>query len=216
MRLWEAAHDMGFPDGTIVKMLLLTGQRLHEVAHANWQEMDLQDYFWKLPPERTKNKRIHILPITERMLRFFDTHWPAEARSGHLFVNQRGKPFSSFHSLKMRLEANIARRVAIATADLPPGTGKSVPHFVLHDLRRTMATHIRQLSEPAEHVEALLNHREIRSELVETYQVYDLAAEKQVALAKWHKHIEGLMRRDDAWPGGKALPPLIVSTRKNA
>jgi integrase len=214
LRVWEAAHDMGFPEGTAIQMLILTAQRLLEVTHAVWDEMDLTDYFWKLPPERTKNKRAHIVPITESMLRFFDQHWPAEARRGHLFLGSRGKPFANFGPMKLRLQAYVARRVALANADLPPGTGKTVPQFVLHDLRRTAATGFRVLGERLEHVEALLNHREIRSELVETYQVYDLAAEKQVALAKWHKHIEGLTQRSDAWPGGKELPPLVVPTRK--
>lgn len=214
MRVWEAAHDMGFPEGTAIQLLLLTGQRLNEVAHAVWDEIDLRDYFWKLSPERTKNKRTHIVPITERLIRFFDEHWSAEARSGHLFLGPRGKPFNSFALMKLRLKAYVDRRVRLANANLPQGTGNSVADFVLHDLRRTMATGIRQLGEPLEHVEALLNHREIRSELVETYQVYDLAPEKQLALAKWHKHIVGLTQRDDAWPGGKELPPLVVRTRK--
>lgn len=214
LRVWEAAHDMGFPEGTSIQMLILTGQRLNEVAQAVWDEMDLRDYFWKLPPERTKNKRLHVVPITERMLSFFDEHWPAEARRGHLFIGPRGNPFNSFHIIKLRLEAHVARRVALANEGLPPGTGKSLPHFVLHDLRRTVATRIRKLGAPLEHVEALLNHREIRSELVETYQVYDLAPEKQAALARWHKHIKELTQSSDAWPGGKELPPLHVPTRK--
>lgn len=215
MRVWEAAHDMGFPEGTAIQMLLLTGQRLNEVAHAVWDEMDLRDYFWKLPPERTKNKRTHIIPITERMLNFFDMHWPAEARSGNLFLGSRGNPFNSFHLIKQRLETHVARRVALANSALPSGTGNSLPHFVLHDLRRTVATRIRQLGEPLEHVEALLNHREVRSELVETYQVYDLAAEKQSALTMWHKHIDELLNSNDAWPGGKELPSLNITTRKS-
>jgi hypothetical protein len=49
---------------------------------------------------------------------------------------------------------------------------------------------------------------------VETYQVYDLAAEKEGALTKWHNHIESLTERGDAWPGGKELPALVVPTRK--
>jgi integrase len=102
-RVWEAAHDMGFPEGALIQMLILTGQRLAEVAHAGWSEMDLADHFWKLPPERTKNKRAHILPITERMVSFFDTHWPAESRCGHLFLGPKGKPFSAFHLIKVRL-----------------------------------------------------------------------------------------------------------------
>lgn len=117
--------------------------------------------------------------------------------------------------MKVRLDAHIARRVELANAALPAGTGQAVEHFTFHDLRRTLATGMAKLGVPVAHTEAILNHRDgARTELVETYQVYDLAPEKQRALAKWHKHIEELTRRDDAWPGGKELPPLVVPTRK--
>jgi integrase len=215
LRIWEAAEDMGFPEGVAIQMLILTGQRKNEVAQANWQEFDLSSYTWTLPPQRTKNKRTHIIPITERMLGFFDKHWPAETRHGPLFPAQRGKPINSFAAMKTRLDAYAARRVELARATLPPGTGQTIEHFVFHDLRRTVATGMAILGVPVNHTEAILNHRDgARSQLVETYQVYDLVPEKQVALANWHKHLEGLIHGDDAWPGGKELPPLIVPTRK--
>ena len=216
LRIWEAAEDMGFPEGTAIQMLILTGQRKNEVARASWSEINLTDLVWVLTPERTKNKRAHVIPITERMLAFFDKHWSPEARHGHLFLGERGNPINSFTAMKARLDAYTARRVELASAALSPGRSKSLEHFVFHDLRRTMATGMAILGVPIDHTEAILNHRDgARSELVETYQVYDLAPEKQRALAIWHKHIEELTKRGDAWPGGKELPPLVVPTRKS-
>lgn len=91
LRTWEAAEDMGFPFGTAIQMLILTGQRKNEVARADWREINLRDLVWTLPPGRTKNKRTHAIPITERMLAFFDKHWSVETRHGHLFVAGRGR-----------------------------------------------------------------------------------------------------------------------------
>lgn len=216
LRTWEAAEDMGHPQGTFIQMLILTGQRKLEVGRASWEEFDLSDHIWTLPPERTKNKRTHILPITERMVSFLNRHWPAEARRGHLFLGERGGPMSNFGIIKIRLDAHIARRVTLAGATLASTHAKSVAHFVLHDLRRTLATRLRVLEQPSENIEAILNHRGgSRNELIDTYQVYDLAPEKQVSLAFWHKHIKELTKRSDAWPGGKELSPLDVRTRKS-
>jgi hypothetical protein len=66
-----------------------------------------------------------------------------------------------------------------------------------------------------ETTEVILNHISgSRSELVETYQQYDLAPEKALALQTWHRHIKKLMSAEDAWPGGEILPPLDLSSKK--
>jgi hypothetical protein len=46
--LWGATPDMGV-FGSLVKMLLLTGQRLHKVAHMQWQH--IQDDCWTIETE---------------------------------------------------------------------------------------------------------------------------------------------------------------------
>ncbi|MEA3052149.1 MAG: hypothetical protein QOG72_1052 [Sphingomonadales bacterium] len=215
LRAWEAAHDLGYPQGTAIQMLMLTGQRLMEVCNAIWEEIDLHENLWTLPGKRTKNKRTHMLPITEYMRSFFDLHWPAQRRSGRLFITPRGKRLSGFDVLKKRFDAAVARRVDLAVAACPDMPSRRIEYFQLHDLRRTLATGLRRLSIPLEHTEGVLNHISgTRSSLVETYQIYDLAPEKQRALADWHRHIDELIQRPDAFPGGKELPRLPNPPRK--
>jgi integrase len=108
LRAWEAAHDLGHPHGTAIQMLILTGQRLKEVCDAVWEEMDLYDNLWTLPAKRTKNKRTHMLPITEYMRAFFDLHWPAQGRSGRIFLTSRGYGLSNFALTKKRFDAAVA------------------------------------------------------------------------------------------------------------
>jgi integrase len=213
-RVWEAASDMGYPEGVIIQILILMGQRLLEVAHASWNEFDLRDHAWRLPPERTKNKRAHLLPLSEPMLEFFDLHWPAETRNGLLFPRKTGKPVTAFTFVKRRLDAHISRRVELAAA-ASGSTPAALPHFVLHDLRRTFSTGLRRLGATLETTELILNHVSgTRSELVDTYQLYDLLPEKSLALDRWHRHVNALMSASDAWAGGKTLPPLDFSSKK--
>jgi integrase len=215
LRAWEAAHDLGHPHGTAIQMLILTGQRLKEVCDAVWEEIDLHDNLWTLPAKRTKNKRTHMLPITEFMRAFFDVHWPAQGRSGRLFLTARGCKLTNFAITKKRFDAAVARRVDLAMAASPSSPGRKIEYFQFHDLRRTLATGLRRLSISLETTEGVLNHISgTRSSLVETYQVYDLAPEKQRALADWHRHIEKLIESPDAFPGGKELPPLQNPPRK--
>jgi len=214
-RAWEAASDMGFPEGTAIQMLILTGQRLKEVARAAWNEFDFRENVWTIPSERSKNKRTHVLPLSEHMLQFFDLHWPNGTREGFLFRGQHGRPISMFSIIKHCLDAHIARRAELAASVSGGAAATVIPHFVFHDLRRTMSSGLRRLGATLETTELILNHVSgTRSELVETYHRYDLLPEKSDALRKWHRHVEELMSAEDAWPGGKTLPRLNFSSKK--
>src|SRR5262249_30846141 len=39
--IWSAADQLGYPVGPIVKLLMLTGQRLNDIAQLSWTEVDL-------------------------------------------------------------------------------------------------------------------------------------------------------------------------------
>ena len=51
--------------GTIVKLLLLTGQRMNEIAALRWSEIDFDRGVISLPSERTKNHRPHEIPMAK-------------------------------------------------------------------------------------------------------------------------------------------------------
>ena len=54
-------------------MLILSGQRLGEVAGMRWSEIDFDKRVWRLPAERVKNKRPHEVPLTAQMLAILDS-----------------------------------------------------------------------------------------------------------------------------------------------
>ena len=60
-RLWLACDQIGGRIGAFVKVLLLTGQRRSEVAGLPLSE--LEGDLWTLPSERTKNARVHVVPL---------------------------------------------------------------------------------------------------------------------------------------------------------
>ena len=62
---WRAAEDEVFassPYGSIVKLLILTGQRREEIAGMTWAELSEDLNTWTLPPGRAKNNSPHIVP----------------------------------------------------------------------------------------------------------------------------------------------------------
>lgn len=64
--------------------------------------------------------------------------------------------------------------------------GRPVPHWTLHDLRRTLATGLQRLGVRLEVTEAVLNHVSgSRAGIVGVYQRHDYFAEKRQALEAW-------------------------------
>ena len=71
--VWEAFDSVGWPFGPIGKLLLLTGARRDEVASMEWRELNLEAAVWRLPKERTKNKRITKFRSRRRPSKFSNT-----------------------------------------------------------------------------------------------------------------------------------------------
>ena len=61
--VWNASETLGYPFGTISLILILTGQRIGEVANMEWDDLD--DEFWTIPAERNKSGRPHIVPLIQ-------------------------------------------------------------------------------------------------------------------------------------------------------
>jgi integrase len=61
--LWQATGTLGYPAAPFVRMLLLTGQRLREVANAQWQEFGLDNALWVISSQRMKTGTAHEVPL---------------------------------------------------------------------------------------------------------------------------------------------------------
>jgi integrase len=61
-QVWRACGDNDY--GRIVKLLLLTGQRKTEIGDLHWTEVNLGERVIKLPSERVKSKRAHVVPLS--------------------------------------------------------------------------------------------------------------------------------------------------------
>lgn len=62
--LWRVLDSEAEPWRTALRLLLLTGQRRSEVFEAEWSEFDLDAAVWTIPAARTKNSKLHIVPLS--------------------------------------------------------------------------------------------------------------------------------------------------------
>ena len=214
--IWRAAGDAASPYGTIIRMLILTGQRRGEVAGMHWGEISDDLTTWTLPGERTKNGAAHMVPLnapTRDLLRGLlpddgkETKREERRAAGALALpGAVGTPFAGWSKAKAALDKAV--RDARTRAAAPAGTSPAplVPWSV-HDLRRTVATGLQRLGVRLEVTEAVLNHISgTRGGIAGVYQRHDWAAEKRAALDAWAAHVIAVAE-------GHAKSPTIVKLR---
>lgn len=139
-RVWHAAEAMGWPYGSIIQLLILTGQRRKEVTGMRWSELNLVAAQWTIPAERTKAGRTHELPLSPAALALIQALPRAH---DELVFPARGKdnPASGFSKWKHELDE---------LAGIAP--------WRVHDLRRTVASGMARLKVPPHVIERVLNH----------------------------------------------------------
>lgn len=185
---WNACDGLQYPFGPLYRLLLLTGQRLREVAEMTWREIDGDT--WTIPALRTKNGDEHIIPLSPDARAVLD----GLPRVGRFLFSTTGTtPVSGFTRAKERIDKLMAEAV---NKDLPEGAEPvTIPAFTIHDLRRTAATGMAGLRFPPHVVEAVLNHRSgTRRGVAGVYNRFDYAEEKRQALDAWGRFVLTLVQ----------------------
>lgn len=136
--VWLRANEVGGSFGTIVKALMLTGQRRGEIAalRRKWITADALAF----PASITKNKREHRIPMGKRMKKIIDGI-PGDT---DLLFPAKGKPELPFNGWG-KAKREFDKPLAIAP-------------YTLHDLRRTYSSNLARQGVPIHVTEKLLNH----------------------------------------------------------
>lgn len=180
--VWRAAGGLGFPYGDIARLLILTGARRDEVAAAGWSEVDLEKNVWNLPPQRSKNRRPHSIPLAPAAVEIIRA-LPRFEGSDFLF-SAGATPPSAFSKAKAKLDVEIAKL----------NGGEPLPHFVIHDIRRSVASGLASIGIPLHIIERSLNHVSGSfGGIVSVYQKHSFADEMRSASEAWSRHVERIV-----------------------
>ena len=99
-KVWAALEADQFSD--IVRLLILTAQRREEIGGLGWSEVDFERGLIVLSPDRTKNKRLHELPLSSPARAILERH-PRRKGRDLIFGHSPG-PFSGWSDCKARLD----------------------------------------------------------------------------------------------------------------
>jgi integrase len=174
VKFWSATDTISGMFAPLLRILLLTGSRLNEVAGMTREELSDDGLTWNIPGSRTKNKRPHVVPLAALAREILSG---LTARSGLLFTTTGRSPVSGFSKIKSRLDNSM-----------------SIPAWRLHDLRRTAATGMATIGVPPHIVEAALNHVSgAKASVAGTYNRAAYEPEKRAALERWADYVTGII-----------------------
>ena len=173
--VWRAAETEQSAFGSIVRLLILTGQRREEVAGMLWSELSDDIATWSIGRDRMKAGQPHLVPLSPQAQTILA---PLDRGDGLVFPGERpNRQFSGWSKAKGRLDA-----------------AAGVASWVLHDIRRTVATGLQRLGVRLEVSEAILGHTSgSRNGIVGVYQRHNWADEKRAALDAWGRHVEAIV-----------------------
>ena len=65
--MWSALPDADMRESTrrIIRLCLVTAQRVGEVAGMTREEIDFDQKLWTIPAARSKNGREHVVPLSD-------------------------------------------------------------------------------------------------------------------------------------------------------
>ena len=152
----------------IIKLALMTGQRVGECAGIEPVEIDAKARLWTIPAERSKNGHKHTVPLTKAALVIAQLLGDGEKLPPHV----------------------VAKTVRLAQDRF------GIVQWTMHDLRRTAITEMARLGVSPIVLGHVINHRSVTRAGVTlaVYSQYDYAAEKKQALELWAKKLASIVR----------------------
>jgi integrase len=176
LTVWRAVADDDY--GRIIRLLTLTGCRREEIGNLRWSEIDLEKSTLTLPPERVKNGREHIVPLSALALAII-REIPRTDRDFVFGAWGKKGGFNAWDPKKKELDKKI---------------GDRVKEWRPHDIRRTVATGLAELGIAPHIVEGVLNHQSgHKAGVAGVYNRSTYEREKRTALNRWSEHLRSLL-----------------------
>jgi integrase len=168
-----------------LRFLLLTLTRRTETAGALWPEVDFQARTWTIPGSRTKNRQVHVVPLSRQALAVLRQArtLPNSMEDGFVFPS----PTNPLAHLDPHAMTRAVNRLC-ARLKLPLGSP--------HDFRRNGATTLTNEQYRVRRfiVGKVLGHSSHDGAVVTAvYDRNEYLPEKREALDAWGRHLEGLL-----------------------
>lgn len=158
MTLWDWSQSQSYPWGPWLSFLMLSAQRLTEVAEIEWGQ--ISDGIWRIPSSSHKSKQQHEVPLSGALTNILDA---LPCHEVFAFSIRAGKPVAPGSTLKRRIDRDTGLR-----------------DWRFHDIRRTASTYMADHGVQRFTVERVIGHTD--SSVTAIYDRSKHRAEKLTAL----------------------------------
>jgi integrase len=161
--------------GDIIRILILTGQRLGQITHLRAEYVDTETKTISWPASAMKGNRPHTIPYGEITAAIIEPRL-----EGNLLFTTKSrseKPFNNFSNAKRQLDSIC-----------------NLPYWTLHDLRRSVTTLWAALGVPPHVCERMLAHSSgVISGVAAIYNRHSYMDEMREAIAAYESHLVKLI-----------------------
>lgn len=179
---WKALdqHKINPSYRIILKLMLITGQRLEQTSRMQWSHIDLDEGIWDVPPSEHKTGKRSgvglVVPLPPTAVQLIKTAHQIEGID-FIFSGPSGNPYY-IHSIAKGL------KTLLQLVD--------IPHFTARDLRRTVKTHMARIGILKEIRDRIQGHamNDIASK---HYDRHDYFNEKRTGLLRWEAELNRII-----------------------
>jgi integrase len=180
-KLWKEFDNEELGLGATFKLRLFTAQRGREVFSVEWKELDLENAWWTIPGEKSKNGLAHRVPLSPAALSIFK-----DLREKQLRSKTRKNSSWVFPARRGRDHLTTAQKAVERIRERT-----ECKDFTAHDLRRTAASMMTGMGIPRLTVSKILNH--VEPGVTAVYDRHSYDREKREALEAWSRRLQLLV-----------------------
>lgn len=178
-QIWKTTFELGELWGSLIRLLLLTGQRRGEILELKWSEVDLHKAQIIKPGSQTKNGKPHTTHLSRPALQELNQLDRLKGKSDWVFTTTSTTPVSGIGKVKNRLDNLL---------------GDDFEPWRLHDIRTGFASALAEAGEAETIVDRILNHSasgSAPSTVARVYNQANLLPQRARALDKWADIVTG-------------------------
>lgn len=163
-----------------MRLMLYTFVRTVELRKASWVEFDLDGAEWKIPAERMKMRRLHVVPLSRQAVELLKELHKITGAGTWLFPN--------FRRLDDVMSATTINRAL-------EHMGYASGLWTGHDFRATASTQLHEIGYRPEVIERQLAHVE-ENKTRAAYNHAEYLGERREMMEAWADWIDGIPRKD--------------------
>lgn len=161
-------HGGNFQTICSFQLMWLTLARPSEVVEAQWSEFDLDTAIWRIPAERMKKRKEHVVPLPDQAVALLRGMHAITGGKTHVFPHRDDKT-------KPMVTASFRQMLNVLG-----WSGKFSPHAT----RTTGSTRLNEMGYSADWIERQLAHEEPNA-VRRTYNHADYLADRKKMMQQW-------------------------------